>query len=98
MLGHRSISKKYEILSNLVGAEALDVQDREDCMPELKAWVAETLAAMFSDLDPFTSEDGSVIVSIATSDTSGFLLRDRNVSPDHVCHVLRLTTSLQCHT
>ena len=67
-------------------------------MPELKAWITETLAAMFSDLDPITSEDIDVTVSIATSDTSGFLLRDQYVCSYYTCHVLRLTTSFQYHT
>lgn len=71
VLGHK---KKYDILSFLLGAEALDVQNQADCMPELKAWVTGTLATMFSNLDSLTSEDGDVIARIATSDTSGTLL------------------------
>ncbi|KAH0153908.1 hypothetical protein KCU67_g9277, partial [Aureobasidium melanogenum] len=77
VLGYKSVSKKYEILSFLLGAEALDVQNKEDFMPELKVWVTEILATMFSSLDSLTSEDGDVIARIATSDTSSSLLKDR---------------------
>ncbi|KAH0266576.1 hypothetical protein KCU91_g10657, partial [Aureobasidium melanogenum] len=77
VLGHKSVSKKYDVLSFLLGAEALDVQNQEDCMPELRAWVTGILDSMFADLDSLTSEDGGVIARIATSDTSGTLLRDR---------------------
>ncbi|KAG9595558.1 hypothetical protein KCU77_g4325, partial [Aureobasidium melanogenum] len=77
VLGYKSVSKKYEILSFLLGAEALDVQNNEDCMPELKAWVTEILATTFSNLDSLISEDGDVIARIATSDTSSSLLKDR---------------------
>ncbi|KAH0368264.1 hypothetical protein KCU65_g4169, partial [Aureobasidium melanogenum] len=77
VLGHKSVSKKYDVLSFLLGAEALDVQNQEDCMPELRAWVTGILATMFSNLDSLTSEDGDVIARMATSDTSGTLLKDR---------------------
>ncbi|KAG9839049.1 hypothetical protein KCU98_g9897, partial [Aureobasidium melanogenum] len=76
VLGYKTVFKKYEILSFLLGTEALDVQNK-DCMPELKAWVTETLATMFSNLDSLTSENGDVIARIATSDTSSSLLKDR---------------------
>jgi hypothetical protein len=98
VLGHKSVSKKYDTLSTLIGAEALDVQNQEDCMPELKAWVAGVLATMFSNLDSLTHEDGDVIARIATSDTSGSLMRDRYVSPGQSCRVLRLITVFQYHT
>ncbi|KAH0267224.1 hypothetical protein KCU91_g10259, partial [Aureobasidium melanogenum] len=77
VLGCKSVSKNYDTLSFLLGAEALDVQNKEDCMPELKARVTEMLAAMFSNLDSLTSEYGDVIARIATSDTGRSLLRDR---------------------
>ncbi|KAG9550460.1 hypothetical protein KCU71_g10534, partial [Aureobasidium melanogenum] len=77
VLGYKSVSKNYDTLSFLLGAEALDVQNKEDCMPELKARVTEMLAAMFSNLDSLTSEYGDVIARIATSDTGRSLLRDR---------------------
>ncbi|KAI4724984.1 hypothetical protein E4T49_07310 [Aureobasidium sp. EXF-10728] len=77
VLGYKSVSAKYKILSTLLDAEALDVQNQEDCMPELKPWVTDILAAMFSNLDSITHEDGDVMARIATSDTSGSLLRDR---------------------
>ncbi|KAI4849997.1 hypothetical protein E4T44_03007 [Aureobasidium sp. EXF-8845] len=77
VLGHKTVSKKYDTLSTLIDAEALDVQNQEDCMPELKSWVMGTLATVFSNLDSLTTEDGDVIARIATSDTSGSLLKDR---------------------
>jgi hypothetical protein len=98
VLGHKSVSKKYDTLSTLVGAEALDIQNQEDCMPVLKPWVTGVLATMFSNLDSLTHEDGDVIARIATSDTSGSLMKDRYVSPGHVCRVPRLITGLQYHT
>jgi hypothetical protein len=98
VLGHKSVSKKYNTLSTLIGAEALDVQNEEDCMPELKAWVTRVLATMFSNLDSLTHEDGDVIARIATSDTSGSLMNDRYVSPGLVCRVLRLITEFQYYT
>ncbi|KAG9518309.1 hypothetical protein KCV07_g5717, partial [Aureobasidium melanogenum] len=55
VLGYKSVSKKYEILSFLLGAEALDVQNKEGFMPELKVWVTEILATMFSSLDSLTT-------------------------------------------
>lgn len=84
VLGYKSVSKKYDILSFLLGAEALDVQNQEDCMLELRVWVTGILAAMFSNLDSLTSEDGDVIARIATSDISGSLLKDRCVSLNQV--------------
>jgi hypothetical protein len=73
VLGHKTVSKKYDTLSTLIGAEALNVQNQEDCMPELKSWVMGILATIFSNLDSLTTEDGDVIARIATSDTSGSL-------------------------
>jgi hypothetical protein len=67
-------------------------------MPVLKPWVTGVLATMFSNLDSLTHEDGDVIARIATSDTSGSLMKDRYVSPGHVCRVPRLITGLQYHT
>jgi hypothetical protein len=91
------VSKKYDTLSFLIGADALNVQDQEDCAPELKAWVAGTLATIFSDPDTLRIEDGDVTARITTSDTSGSLLRDRYVSPSNSCRVLRLITVFQYH-
>lgn len=82
VLRYKSISKKYEVLSFLLDAEALDVQNKEDCMPEVRAWVAGILAAMFSNLDSLTSEDGDVIARIANLDTSSSLLKGRCVFLD----------------
>lgn len=81
------MSKKYETLSTLIGTDALEMQDQEDCVPELKAWVARTLATIFSDPETFSNEDGNVIARFATSDASRSLLRDRCVSPSHSCRV-----------
>lgn len=77
VLGYKTVSKKYEILSFLLGADALDVQNQEDCMSELRAWVTGILAAMFSNLDSLTSDDGDMMARMATSDISGTLLKDR---------------------
>jgi hypothetical protein len=49
-------------------------------MPELKAWVTEILATIFSNLDSLEGENGDVIARIVTSDTSGSLLRDLYVT------------------
>jgi hypothetical protein len=97
VLGYKSVSKKYDTLSTLVGAEALDVQNQEDCMPELKVWATGVLATMFSNLDSLTHEDGDVIARIATSDTSGSLMRDWYVSGGHVsCTATNHVVSVSC--
>lgn len=64
ILGHKTVSKKYDTLSTLIGAEALDVQNQENCTPELKSWVMGILATIFSNLDSLTTEDGDVIARI----------------------------------
>ncbi|TIA52683.1 hypothetical protein D6C79_01885 [Aureobasidium pullulans] len=77
VLNYKTVSKKYETLSFLIGVEALTVANHEDCMPEIKNWVVQMLAKIFSDLDVLSNEDGDVIAKIATLDTSEALLRDR---------------------
>ncbi|KAG2165453.1 hypothetical protein JADG_005192 [Aureobasidium aubasidani] len=77
VLNYKTVSKKYETLSFLIGVEALTVANHEDCMPEMKNWVVQMLAKIFSDLDVLSNEDGDVIAKIATLDTSEALLRDR---------------------
>lgn len=84
MLNYKTVSKKYETLSFLIGVEALTVANHEDCMPEIKNWVVQMLAKIFSDLDVLSNEDGDVIAKIATLDTSEALLRDRYVCIDSV--------------
>ena len=64
------------------------MQNEEDCMPELKPWVTEMLATIFSNLNSLTSEDGDLMARIAISDTRGSLLNDRYVSSGRVCRVL----------
>jgi hypothetical protein len=93
VLGHKTVSKKYDTFSTLIGAEALDVQNQEDCMPEFKSWVMGILATIFSNPDSLTTEDGDVIARIGTSDTSGSLLKDRYVPIGYACHVLQLITT-----
>ncbi|THW42817.1 hypothetical protein D6D21_05681 [Aureobasidium pullulans] len=77
VLNYKTVSKKYETLSSLIGVEASTVANHEDCMPEIKNWVVQMLAKIFSDLDVLSNEDGDVIAKIATLDTSEALLRDR---------------------
>ncbi|TIA20370.1 hypothetical protein D6C80_02455 [Aureobasidium pullulans] len=95
VLNYKTVSKKYETLSFLIGVEALTVANHEDCMPEIRDWVVQMLAKIFSDLDVLSNEDGDVIAKIATLETSEALLRDRiqrqmqGASPDKTTFMMK---------